>query len=213
MGAGATAPSSRALLPVARRARGCGGRAADPGGNNQPRRRHRGTGSGGAALGTALVADAAERHAGLGASVGAQRLHVVDTQLVVSLRQFRMTLFRAGRRSCASRSGSARRARRRPADVLHPRPTARYASPFYGPIAFGTSARSAVLTDWPAGGFIGIHGTNAPPHSRTDVPRLHTDPQRRPHTAEQPAHDRLARDRARLSLTPRPRRSRSRART
>jgi lipoprotein-anchoring transpeptidase ErfK/SrfK len=38
----------------------------------------------------------------------------------------------------------------------------RYRSPFYGPIAFGTSATSRVLTDWPAGGFIGIHGTNAP---------------------------------------------------
>jgi hypothetical protein len=38
----------------------------------------------------------------------------------------------------------------------------RYASPFYGPIAFGTSARSPVLTDWPAGGYIGIHGTNEP---------------------------------------------------
>jgi L,D-transpeptidase-like protein len=34
--------------------------------------------------------------------------------------------------------------------------------PFYGPVAFGTSARSAVLTDWPAGGFVGIHGTNQP---------------------------------------------------
>ena len=32
----------------------------------------------------------------------------------------------------------------------------------YGPIAFGTSARSSVLTDWPGGGYIGIHGTNAP---------------------------------------------------
>ena len=38
----------------------------------------------------------------------------------------------------------------------------RYASPFYGPIAFGTSARSPFLTDWPAGGYIGIHGTNEP---------------------------------------------------
>ncbi len=38
----------------------------------------------------------------------------------------------------------------------------RYASPFYGPVAFGTSARSAVLTDWPGGGFVGIHGTNSP---------------------------------------------------
>ena len=34
--------------------------------------------------------------------------------------------------------------------------------PFYGPVAFGTSARSAVLTDWPGGGFIGIHGTDTP---------------------------------------------------
>ena len=32
----------------------------------------------------------------------------------------------------------------------------------YGPIAFGTSARSAVLTDWPGGGFVGVHGTNEP---------------------------------------------------
>ena len=38
----------------------------------------------------------------------------------------------------------------------------RYASPAYGPIAFGTSARSDQLTDWPAGGFIGIHGTDRP---------------------------------------------------
>jgi lipoprotein-anchoring transpeptidase ErfK/SrfK len=34
--------------------------------------------------------------------------------------------------------------------------------PFYGPVAFGTSARSAVLTDWPGGGYIGVHGTNEP---------------------------------------------------
>jgi L,D-transpeptidase catalytic domain len=37
-----------------------------------------------------------------------------------------------------------------------------FASPFYGPLAFGTSARSAVLTDWPDGGFVGIHGTDRP---------------------------------------------------
>ena len=35
-------------------------------------------------------------------------------------------------------------------------------NPFYGPIAFGTSARSAVLTDWPGGGYVGVHGTNEP---------------------------------------------------
>jgi hypothetical protein len=32
----------------------------------------------------------------------------------------------------------------------------------YGPLAFGLNARSAVLTDWPGGGYIGIHGTNQP---------------------------------------------------
>ena len=37
-----------------------------------------------------------------------------------------------------------------------------FASPAYGPIAFGTSARSTTLTDWPGGGVIGIHGTNQP---------------------------------------------------
>jgi hypothetical protein len=37
-----------------------------------------------------------------------------------------------------------------------------YNDPFYGPVAFGTSARSAVLTDWPGGGYIGIHGTSLP---------------------------------------------------
>ena len=36
------------------------------------------------------------------------------------------------------------------------------ASPIYGPLAFGTSARSPTLTDWPAGGFVGIHGTDRP---------------------------------------------------
>ena len=29
-------------------------------------------------------------------------------------------------------------------------------------MAFGISARSAVLTDWPGGGYVGIHGTNQP---------------------------------------------------
>jgi L,D-transpeptidase catalytic domain len=36
------------------------------------------------------------------------------------------------------------------------------AGTIYGPLAFGTSAKSSVLTDWPRGGVIGIHGTNQP---------------------------------------------------
>ena len=35
-------------------------------------------------------------------------------------------------------------------------------SPAYGPIAFGTSARSNQLTEWPGGGVVGIHGTDQP---------------------------------------------------
>ena len=35
-------------------------------------------------------------------------------------------------------------------------------SPIYGPWAFGTSAYSDTLTDWPGGGVVGIHGTNQP---------------------------------------------------
>lgn len=35
-------------------------------------------------------------------------------------------------------------------------------SPGVGSVALGTSARSAVLTEWPAGGSIGIHGTGKP---------------------------------------------------
>ena len=34
--------------------------------------------------------------------------------------------------------------------------------PFYGPLAFSTSARSPTLTDWPGRGYVGIHGTNQP---------------------------------------------------
>jgi lipoprotein-anchoring transpeptidase ErfK/SrfK len=37
-----------------------------------------------------------------------------------------------------------------------------FRSPMYGPVAFGTNARSPVLTDWPGGGFVGIHGTDTP---------------------------------------------------
>ena len=36
------------------------------------------------------------------------------------------------------------------------------AGSFYGPVAFGTSALSAQLTDWPGGGIVGVHGTSLP---------------------------------------------------
>jgi lipoprotein-anchoring transpeptidase ErfK/SrfK len=88
---------------------------------------------------------------------------VVRTHLVVDVRRLRATLLRNGHRIL-----------RAPVAVGQPRwPTprgrfyirnklVRYRSSFYGPLAFGTSARSDVLTDWPGGGFVGIHGTDRP---------------------------------------------------
>ncbi len=90
-------------------------------------------------------------------------LHAVRTRLVIDRKQFRAVLWR---------NGSA--VFRAPIGVGEPRwPTPRgefyvrerladFGDPFYGPIAFGTSGRSRVLTDWPGGGYIGIHGTDQP---------------------------------------------------
>ena len=68
-------------------------------------------------------------------------------------------------RSSPHASVSERRlrlARRRPGQFYIRDKLTNFNNPFYGPIAFGTSARSAVLTDWPGGGFVGVHGTNEP---------------------------------------------------
>jgi lipoprotein-anchoring transpeptidase ErfK/SrfK len=90
-------------------------------------------------------------------------LHTVHTQLRLNRRTLRATLYY----------------RRRP--VWHapigvgapstPTPRGRFyireildgfkLGTIYGPVAFGTSAYS-VLTDWPGGGVVGIHGTNEP---------------------------------------------------
>jgi lipoprotein-anchoring transpeptidase ErfK/SrfK len=88
---------------------------------------------------------------------------VVDTRLVISLRSLRATLFRDGKPIFRAPVGVGAPASPTPAGEFYVRDKlTRYASPFYGPVAFGTSARSEVLTDWPAGGFIGIHGTDRP---------------------------------------------------
>jgi hypothetical protein len=87
----------------------------------------------------------------------------VRHRVVVDLRRLELTLHRDGR--AILRAPVAVGADRWPT----PRGTfyvrnrlERYASPAYGPLAFGTSARSETLTDWPAGGFVGIHGTDRP---------------------------------------------------
>jgi hypothetical protein len=87
----------------------------------------------------------------------------VDTHLMVDLERFRATLFKDGRQIFTAEVGVGKRQWPTPAGNFYIRNVlTRYRSPFYGPVAFGTSARSAVLTDWPAGGFVGIHGTSEP---------------------------------------------------
>jgi lipoprotein-anchoring transpeptidase ErfK/SrfK len=88
---------------------------------------------------------------------------VATTRLVVDRRRFTATLRRNGRRVFRARIGIGRAGAPTPRGefIVRNRLT-RYRSAFYGPLAFGTSARSPTLTDWPGGGFVGIHGTNRP---------------------------------------------------
>lgn len=88
---------------------------------------------------------------------------VVHTRLVVDLEQLVATLLRGRRPVFRARIGVGKPAWPTPKGRFYIRNRlTSYESPFYGPLAFGTSARSPTLTDWPDGGFIGIHGTNQP---------------------------------------------------
>jgi hypothetical protein len=87
----------------------------------------------------------------------------VHTRLVVDRSRLTATLFRDGRKVFAAPVGVGKPGSPTPAGRFYVRDRLNgFGDPFYGPVAFGTSARSAVLTDWPDGGFVGIHGTNEP---------------------------------------------------
>jgi hypothetical protein len=90
-------------------------------------------------------------------------LYRVRTHLVVDSSKLRATLHENGRKIWSAPVGIGKSST--------PTPTGRFwirekfrtsdSSGPYGPAAFGTSDYS-VLTDWPGGGVIGIHGTDAP---------------------------------------------------
>ena len=95
------------------------------------------------------------------AALGGYRM--VRTHLVVNRRRAVAMLRRDGRRVFRARVGIGLEQWPTPRGRFYIRnKLVRYRSPFYGPVAFGTSARSAKLTDWPDGGFVGVHGTNRP---------------------------------------------------
>jgi lipoprotein-anchoring transpeptidase ErfK/SrfK len=87
----------------------------------------------------------------------------VATRLDVDLDGLSATLYARGRRVFRAAIGVGTPAAPTPTGAFYVRNRlTRYRSPMYGPVAFGTSARSPTATDWPAGGFIGIHGTDQP---------------------------------------------------
>jgi lipoprotein-anchoring transpeptidase ErfK/SrfK len=87
----------------------------------------------------------------------------VHTRLVVDRDRFTATLFSDGHTVFRAAVGIGRPESPTPRGDFYIREKlSGFGNPFYGPVAYGTSARSAVLTDWPGGGFIGIHGTNEP---------------------------------------------------
>jgi lipoprotein-anchoring transpeptidase ErfK/SrfK len=85
------------------------------------------------------------------------------THLVIDRKLFTATLYKKGRAIFTTRVGVGKPYWPTPAGEFYVRERiAGFSDPIYGPIAFGTNARSNVLTDWPGGGFVGIHGTNQP---------------------------------------------------
>lgn len=89
--------------------------------------------------------------------------HAVHTRLVVDTRRLTVTLFRNGRRVFSAPAGVGRPRWPTPHGTFYVRERlVNFHDAFYGPVAFGTSARSPTLTEWPGGGVVGIHGTNAP---------------------------------------------------
>jgi lipoprotein-anchoring transpeptidase ErfK/SrfK len=87
----------------------------------------------------------------------------VRTRVVVDLAKRRLTFTKGGRTVLRVPVGIGAPDAPTPRGefVIRNRLT-RYESAFYGPVALGTSARSETLTDWPGGGYVGIHGTDRP---------------------------------------------------
>jgi hypothetical protein len=87
----------------------------------------------------------------------------VRTLLVVVRHKLRATLYRLGRRIWRAPVGIGKPSTPTPAGHFWIREKFRTPDPsgLYGPVAFGSSDYS-VLSDWPGGGIVGIHGTSEP---------------------------------------------------
>ena len=89
--------------------------------------------------------------------------NLLHTRLVVNRRTLRITLYEHGKRRFRARVGVGAPDTPIPAGSFWIREKFRVTgNSLYGTRAMGTAAYSDVLTDWPGGGVIGIHGTNQP---------------------------------------------------
>jgi L,D-transpeptidase catalytic domain len=90
-------------------------------------------------------------------------IYVVHTHLYVNRETHTATLQKDGRTIFTTKIGNGELYWPTPAGQFYIRDKLTdFNNPAYGPVAFGTSARSPVLTDWPGGGFVGVHGTDEP---------------------------------------------------
>jgi L,D-transpeptidase catalytic domain len=91
------------------------------------------------------------------------KLETVDTHLYVNVEKLRATLDVNGKAVFTTIIGAGHAYWPTPHGEFYIRTKLTdFNDPFYGPVAFATSARSTKLTDWPGGGFVGVHGTNQP---------------------------------------------------
>jgi hypothetical protein len=89
--------------------------------------------------------------------------HPVTARFIVDRKRLRATLERRGKIIFGAPIAiGGRKSPTPPGDFYVRNMLFGFHNESYGPVAFGTSARSAKLTDWPGGGYIGIHGTDKP---------------------------------------------------
>jgi hypothetical protein len=90
-------------------------------------------------------------------------LHVTHSYLRVNRETLRATLYRDGHRIWGAPIGVGRAALPTPPGHFYvTEKLGEIGGPFYGPHALATSAFAPGLSDWPGGGVVGIHGTDAP---------------------------------------------------
>src|SRR3954454_386062 len=93
---------------------------------------------------------------------GLGEFHLIHTQLVVSRKGLRATLYKNGKKIFSAPVGVGKSSTPTPGGKFWIREKLKGFGPVYGPLAFGTGAYSTKLSDWPGGGVIGVHGTNEP---------------------------------------------------